>query len=81
MKLLLFSKVGTFGFDCTMGACDFIVSPDHPAWLQVYFMYTGYIVSLILMLFSYTKVLVLLRKKRNQSKRKDGDNQILHFDF
>lgn len=68
-QIVTSSQVGTFGFNCLMGACDFIVSPHHSVWLQIYFMYTGYMVSLLLMVFSYAKVLILLRQKRRLNER------------
>jgi len=56
-----------------MGACDFIVTPHYPVWFQVYFMFTGYAIALVLMLFSYVKILLALRRSRKLNERQAKD--------
>jgi hypothetical protein len=55
-------QYGTFGYNCGIEKCDFIVSPDYDDFPQTMYFTIGWLVPLILIVFSYVVIWIYVRK-------------------
>ena len=47
-------QFGTFGYNCGLGQCDFINTPDHQTFPQTYFVAIAYYVPFLAIVVSYS---------------------------
>lgn len=81
-------KVGTFGYNCGLGCCDFIIDPSYSRFVQTIFLNISFGIPFLLIGGSYSIILASLWKSTSflRSIRSNYDHYIfaivrirLHF--
>jgi hypothetical protein len=54
-------QYGTFGYNCGIGQCDFITTPDHVNFPQTFFVAIAYYIPFIVIVSSYFIIWIYVR--------------------